>query len=869
MRLAPMKAIQQLQLEVLNRFGTTPLQPSDCKDLSTLIRDHTGKIVSETTIKRFYGFAAQTFNFSVYTLNALSEYSGCHNWEFFLEHYRQQLTPQIEFHPKWQEIKSKTGKITFYTTEAIKNNCRIDFAKTAPRVDACPLHHFLNSDSTTSVMLAPASCGKSIALAQMVEAFWLQESCLYPNDVCLFINIHHLNTLINRGFSMEDWLDNQLNFGDGENIIEYFEQHTTEKNGKFILIVDGFDDKVLGNDKLRVIYSKLMDLVFSRTHTKWLKVIIAARPDVWSILFNPLHSAIRPHWQGGLSVEAEQEPGVIFNLPLLSASEIKTVLCNHSVPEGALHGLGDSFIQLLEFPPFLQMACQIIDTQSATPIHEDYLTYNIIGQYARCRVMTSADYGIKTAILRKVLEETYGQTVPALSGQVKLFSGDIRVQEVYRKLLADNILIEESQEGIRSLPIKRVRFINAPMAEFFMATFCVFTHNGQITDALITECIAQYDSGRSHLSFLRWILLYAIDQQDYQGVMTLFNRVSSLKDKALLFEFLLIQQSAPDSLSQMMRDILRQDLPFKQYFLRSFLLYDAQGYRQNYFRENLQALLETEDDQVNVASIYFLAGIYQLDGRIMSSQIPLLNKSVMKLNRMGSTLHPGELALFIYNSLNERKTDDITRDKILQFEDYLLLSDHTILSLKDEMTVYLLMYCAQVLKEYKLLDRITDYVFNEIPSLKMRSHDPFRIVSLLIKSRYYLYEHDHAHYNKCLKHVDNVLATGSSITGLPLIIVYQEQVKAIRQYIDGEYDKVLDSVQRALVIAKSIRFVLFEHWCYQMQASAFHALRKQKLAMLAEQEADRIRERSLLSILIPFDFNGFVSEFTCKQAINH
>jgi hypothetical protein len=351
--------------------------------------------------------------------------------------------------------------------------------------------------------------------------------------------------------------------------------------------------------------------------------------------------------------------------------------------------------------------------------------------------------------------------------------------------------------------------------------------------------------------------------------MTLFNRVSSLKDKALLFEFLLIQQSAPDSLSQMMRDILRQDLPFKQYFLRSFLLYDAQGYRQNYFRENLQALLETEDDQVNVASIYFLAGIYQLDGRIMSSQIPLLNKSVMKLNRMGSTLHPGELALFIYNSLNERKTDDITRDKILQFEDYLLLSDHTILSLKDEMTVYLLMYCAQVLKEYKLLDRITDYVFNEIPSLKMRSHDPFRIVSLLIKSRYYLYEHDHAHYNKCLKHVDNVLATGSSITGLPLIIVYQEQVKAIRQYIDGEYDKVLDSVQRALVIAKSIRFVLFEHWCYQMQASAFHALRKQKLAMLAEQEADRIRERSLLSILIPFDFNGFVSEFTCKQAINH
>ena len=60
-----MKAIQQLQLEVLSKFGATPLQPSDCKDLSVIIRDRTGKIVSETTIKRFFGFAAQTFNFSV------------------------------------------------------------------------------------------------------------------------------------------------------------------------------------------------------------------------------------------------------------------------------------------------------------------------------------------------------------------------------------------------------------------------------------------------------------------------------------------------------------------------------------------------------------------------------------------------------------------------------------------------------------------------------------------------------------------------------------------------------------------------------------------------------------------------------------
>ena len=844
-----MKAIQQLQLEVLTKFGTTPLQPSDCKDLSSIVRDATGKIVSETTIKRFYGFAAQTFNFSVYTLNALSEYAGFGNWEFFLEHYRQQQSPQKEHHPKWQEVKSKTGKISFFTTETIKNNCGMDFARTAPRIDELPMRSFLEEGPVVSVLLAPAACGKSIALAQAAETLWLSESCLYPNDICLFLHIHHLNTLVNRGFSMEDWLDNQLNLGDGENILDYFEEHTAEKDGKFILIVDGLDDRVIASDKLRIIYSKLMDLVFSRVHSPWLKVILAARPEAWNILYTPI----------------PQDPIQIMHLPELSAQQVKTVLRNHGLSEDSVSTLKDSFVNLLSFPPFLQVACASLNN----PLNEEYLTYHILGQYARTKVMNSPDHGLKMAILRRILDDTHNLQAKMPSGQARLFSGDARIQESYRKLLADGILEEDNQDGPRSLPVRRVKFANDLMARFFVATFCVSTHNGALTEGLFRE-ILSFESIRAQTDILQWILLYAMDQGDCEAIECLFGMISELPQKATLFEFLLGQPAKSEPLMHCLSGILEED-DFKTYFLRNHLLYTIHGHQRNLLNSSLQKVLVREEDVANVACLYFLSGLHQLDGDIMRTQLPVLQSSVKALNREGSALQPGELCLFIYDLIEDKPADQVTREKIDQFEEYLLLSDHAALSLRDELSVYLLICCGLMLHEYKFLERVPDYVFAEIPSLKMRLPDPFRLLSLMMKCRYHLYEGDYGQYNKQLTHVETVLNSGPLPDGAHVVAFAMEQVRAVRLYMDGEYEKMLESVQKVQAPFRKMRLYLIDHWCYKMQAAAYQGLRKQKLSMLAEQEADRIRQKFPFPVLPPFELQGFAEDVTTttKQAINH
>lgn len=57
------------------RTGIEFPAPSDCKRIVEDIFETTGKKISETTLKRFFGFATSRHKLSKYTLSALKEYA--------------------------------------------------------------------------------------------------------------------------------------------------------------------------------------------------------------------------------------------------------------------------------------------------------------------------------------------------------------------------------------------------------------------------------------------------------------------------------------------------------------------------------------------------------------------------------------------------------------------------------------------------------------------------------------------------------------------------------------------------------------------------------------------------------------------------
>jgi hypothetical protein len=72
-----------LKKYVLVKAGISTLSPGDCKLIALDIKKATGNIVSETTLKRFFGFANKKYNLSKFTINTLSEYVGYHGWGAF------------------------------------------------------------------------------------------------------------------------------------------------------------------------------------------------------------------------------------------------------------------------------------------------------------------------------------------------------------------------------------------------------------------------------------------------------------------------------------------------------------------------------------------------------------------------------------------------------------------------------------------------------------------------------------------------------------------------------------------------------------------------------------------------------------------
>ena len=65
----------ELKNRVKSRAGIDHLSPRDCKRISQDIFETTKKRISETTLKRFFGFVPSKYQCAKFTLSVLTEYA--------------------------------------------------------------------------------------------------------------------------------------------------------------------------------------------------------------------------------------------------------------------------------------------------------------------------------------------------------------------------------------------------------------------------------------------------------------------------------------------------------------------------------------------------------------------------------------------------------------------------------------------------------------------------------------------------------------------------------------------------------------------------------------------------------------------------
>jgi len=114
-----------LKKAVLNVADITSLTPADCKVIENKIFTKTGMRVSETTLKRIFGFALSRFSPSTFTLTALVKYVNYDDLEEYLTRHKTIPVNRESVNLNWLKLADNARKITSTTLQILKNKSGI------------------------------------------------------------------------------------------------------------------------------------------------------------------------------------------------------------------------------------------------------------------------------------------------------------------------------------------------------------------------------------------------------------------------------------------------------------------------------------------------------------------------------------------------------------------------------------------------------------------------------------------------------------------------------------------------------------------------------------------------------------------------
>lgn len=841
-----------LQHEVLRQFGADSIQPNQCKLLSQDILKHTGKLVSETTLKRVFGFAVTQHSFSRYTLNTLTYYCRFRDWDDFRSQYHQRTSkPLPADHSKWADIKKRATAISHYTLLTLKNRAGISFERTVPR-QYCLSHieRFLQSNYSATALVAPAGWGKSMALVHAAEHYWFGKNAIYPHDICWFINAHAAGSLLLKGFSLSAWLDNQLGIGNGENFREYFSSNPEEKGGRLVLIIDGFDEIALGADKLALLYKKLEDFVYSNDAHPWVKVILSIRSGTWGEVFQESQQfpAFRRYWY--LGTEMDEDTNI--NMPKLTEQEVRAVLSNFSFDDDTLRQFSDRFMWKLRHPYYLQLFCQLSNNTPEQPfIDENLSLFEVISKFIQQKVFSSPNNSFKIRIIEKLLQLLDMGRKGMYMDKSLLLNQNPDLFPAYKELIADNILVEEnlSQEIMFNV---KVRFAHNCLLEYFTAMHYIQENGYEINDILMQKVLSAFPQSPFRVSVFKWLLRYAVTHSQFESLQHLFTLPLSKIEKAHLLEYLVLHYQQDGDPKPKLTEIFPPRF-FSNNPVSNFVSDDFIHLKKRKVLNTLLSLAESAQDKMKIRSNLFVIGLMQLDAEQCEIELSNIRKlCISDAHFRDMWINPYEAFLAIYEYLKFGSMNESAKEKIYHYAQHWKHDSQKPIDIGDEIVYRAMLFMFLLMGDYQQLIHFTERIFAEHPLFMFSRTDPFRLMMLCWKAQAHLGAGDTEAARRISRHVENVLQHYSTdfLNGRHLETL-QKIIAAEIHYRDKAYNKAIRAAESAMETAQKLNFKIFALLNYGILNRIYHHLHMDKQKDEAMQQMESIRESTTFKKMIP------------------
>jgi hypothetical protein len=501
-----------LREKVTDRFEQPVDNPRDCDLLSSEIFKRTGRNISSTTLRRFFGMLSSNTELSRYSLDTLAKFCGSANYENFCHEFGL-LSDLITY--DFKEVISEIEILSKFTLNSITRKSLTPFSATIPRKNVNHnLESFLASEFTVFPLIAPGGYGKSLAVAHWIKAHQTSKTA---QNLFLFCHASMFNQLLIQSKHSSRKLN--VNLDDSRNLFQQFSMNQSGELQKLVLVIDGLDEPEINTKSIIQLASFVRNAATLFMDKSFLKIVLVIREVTWNKFLLPEIASNHPGWLLYSNVDSLESGH--SNLPVLSNSEVKEIIAlhnrNHKKP--IIYDCIDWRLRELIRIPLNLFILSSLTSRSVTM--SEMTPDLLLLEYINTLVFKVRFAEEKAEIIWKLiefsLENPAGYSVK--KSQLKdiypiHFRKEFNFFLAYQDLVSKGILDEVQVQNKYGLYVTEIRFRHTNFYYFLTALYFV-DHNNRIDTKLFKSILDHHQGIEWTTNVLSYVYQLAYTNEEY------------------------------------------------------------------------------------------------------------------------------------------------------------------------------------------------------------------------------------------------------------------------------------------------------------------------------------------------------------------
>ncbi|SEN49687.1 hypothetical protein SAMN05216436_11750 [bacterium A37T11] len=512
---------EELKKQVIEKAGISNLKTSDCYRLAVDIYVKTQKQISETTLKRIFGFAERRYNPSSFTLNAMAEFCGYESWTAYNSHVENF---QVRNKPTrtWQSVRQAAHKITHYTLETNKQKSGIPYKHTISRASLeRHIDLFEHTKANVCLVSGQAGSGKTIGLTHWVEQQLSKSLHKKDQNIYIFVNSNSLLQVAGYGYDGNRWLAQVLAM-QINTIKAFLTSYKRQAPGNFYLIIDDLNNHIFNEKHFNLIINQLIDMSAYFSAFSWFKFIISTRPDTWQLYKHLIEGSktLYANWYTSFNSHKGNESANMIPFSIDEIQQLANKLTGNHLQTSERFKKQYSLIKLpIYFQYYYKLKGKNIDPKMLNTADQ----YAIASPYIEKHVLKGIRNTEKQILTNLLFNHANFNNNEISINKEKVYHFIKQYNIAYRELLQSGIFLEFHTESKYSNHTE-IRVYSILLATYFIAKNLLSGNNYAINTRIIELISQQAYPENIRISIMRWVIVFSMESCDLTFINDLIQR---------------------------------------------------------------------------------------------------------------------------------------------------------------------------------------------------------------------------------------------------------------------------------------------------------------------------------------------------------